>query len=45
MPVEAYRRRYHHHRPPSSLGYQTPAAFAAACLSVTRVRPEGSPSL
>jgi hypothetical protein len=33
--VEAYRRQYNHHRPHSSLGYQTPAAFAAACLAAT----------
>ncbi len=31
--VETYRRQYNHHRPHSSLGYQTPAAFAAACLA------------
>ncbi len=31
--VEAYRRQYNHQRPHSSLGYQTPAAFAVACLA------------
>jgi len=31
--VERYRRQYNHRRPHSSLGYATPAAFAAACLA------------
>jgi len=31
--VEQYRRQYNHQRPHSALRYQTPAAFAAACLA------------
>ena len=30
---EDYRLDYNHHRPHSSLGYMTPAAFAASCAS------------
>lgn len=29
--LEAYRKEYNHRRPHSSLGYRTPAAFAASC--------------
>jgi len=31
--VEEYRLDYNHHRPHSSLGYMTPAAFAARCIA------------
>jgi len=31
--VEGYRLDYNHHRPHSSLGYMTPAAFAARCIA------------
>lgn len=37
--VEQYRLDYNHHRPHSSLGYLTPAAFAATCA------PAGSAAL
>jgi len=30
--VEAYRGEYNHHRPHSSLGYVSPASFAATCI-------------
>ncbi len=33
--IEDFRREYNHHRPHSSLGYQTPASFAASCRSVS----------
>jgi transposase InsO family protein len=42
--VEAYRRQYNHHRPHSSLGYQTPAAFAAACLAAAPASAGPAPS-
>ena len=31
--VDRWRLDYNHHRPHSSLGYQTPAEFAARCLA------------
>ena len=31
--AESWRREYNHHRPHSSLGYRTPAEFAAACIA------------
>jgi len=36
--VENWRLEYNNHRPHSSLGYMTPAAFAASCI------PEASPT-
>ena len=38
--VDRWRLDYNHHRPHSSLDYQTPAAFAARCCS--SVRPPAS---
>lgn len=42
-----YRRHYNHERPHSALGYQTPAAFAAAYDSnqTNRINPEPTPAL
>jgi putative transposase len=37
--VEAYRRPYNHHRPHSSPGYRTPAAFAATCIPSAPATP------
>jgi len=37
--VEAHRRQYNHHRPHSSLGYATPAAFAATCIPSAAATP------
>jgi len=37
--VERYRRQYNHHRPHSSLGYQSPAAFAATCIPSAAATP------
>jgi len=42
--VEAYRRQYNHQRPHSALGYQTPAAFAAACLATAAAWSGPSPT-
>ncbi len=36
--IEDYRREYNHRRPHSSLGYRTPAAFAAACRQAPPLR-------
>jgi putative transposase len=35
----AWREDYNHHRPHSSLGYQTPGAFAAACAASAPAAP------
>lgn len=35
----AWREDYNHHRPHSSLGYQTPGAFAAACAASAPATP------
>ena len=42
-----YRTHYNHERPHSGLGYQTPAAFAAAYHSnqTTRINPKPAPAL
>jgi putative transposase len=37
--VEAYRGQYNHYRPHSSLGYLTPAAFAATCIPSASATP------
>jgi len=37
--VEAHRCQYNHHRPHSSLGYVTPAAFAATCIPSVAATP------
>ena len=37
--VEAYRLDYNHQRPHSSLGYRTPAAFAATCIPSAPATP------
>ncbi len=34
-----WREEYNHHRPHSSLGYQTPAAFAAGCAASATAAP------
>ena len=38
--VDRWRLDYNHHRPHSSLGYQTPAEFAARCLAVAEKSAE-----
>lgn len=35
----AWRNQYNHHRPHSSLGYQTPAAFASGCAASAPAAP------
>jgi putative transposase len=37
--VENWRMDYNHHRPHSSLGYMTPAAFAATCIPSVSASP------
>jgi len=37
--VENWRLEYNHHRPHSSLGYMTPAAFAATCIPSVSAAP------
>jgi transposase InsO family protein len=37
--VENWRMDYNHHRPHSSLGYMTPAAFAATCIPSVLAAP------
>jgi hypothetical protein len=37
--TSAYREDYNHQRPHSSLGYQTPAAFAAGGANSVRATP------
>ena len=34
-----WQLEYNHHRPHSSLGYQTPAEFAADCAAFVRAMP------
>jgi transposase InsO family protein len=43
--VDRWRLDYNHHRPHSSLDYQTPAAFAARCAASVRASAEPQPSL
>ena len=38
--VERWRMDYNHYRPHSSLGYMTPAGFAALCRQVGCIRPQ-----
>ena len=38
--VERWRMDYNHYRPHSSLGYQTPAAYAEQCRTMGRVGQE-----
>lgn len=40
--IEDYRVRYNHERPHSSLGYQTPAEFAATCRSPEQIGSEAA---
>ena len=42
--VEQYRIEYNHERPHSSLGYQTPAEFAASCRSGRSEGPDAAAS-
>jgi transposase InsO family protein len=42
--AEDWRLEYNHHRPHSSLGYKTPAAFAASCLASASALAGPSPS-
>lgn len=37
--VENWRLEYNHHRPHSSLGYKTPARFAAECIASASATP------
>ena len=37
--AESWRLEYNNHRPHSSLGYKTPAAFAAECIASVRATP------
>lgn len=41
--VASWRNDYNHRRPHSSLGYQTPAAFAAGCLASASATPALQP--
>ena len=38
--IAAWQKEYNEERPHSSLGYQTPAAFAPATRSIARLRPK-----
>lgn len=40
----SWKEDYNHHRPHSSLDYQTPAAFAARCATSTPERPAATPA-
>jgi len=37
--AESWRLEYNDHRPHSSLGYKTPAQFAAACIASVSATP------
>ena len=39
--AQDYQREYNQHRPHSSLGYQTPSAFAASCGAKKNSSPLG----
>lgn len=43
--IEDHRQEYNDHRPHSSLNYQTPTAFAAACRKPIQAQPEPQPVL
>ena len=43
--VDRWRLDYNHHRPHSSLDYQTPAAFAARCAASAPERASATPRL
>jgi putative transposase len=43
--VDRWRLDYNHHRPHSSLDYQTPAAFAARCAASAPERASATPQL